>query len=165
MIRRLAAWSWAMRIAQALDRVGLAFEQHALDADQIAGQENHDDLPAAILDQAGPRDPTGVEQVDRSAVLAGVDQHVALAVTGRRPHSLPNRRFATDQHLAELRTVKRKTNIRHYLLTYADAARCGLQAARAWMTRASGMLIVGTKAGSRQVPARCRELEPYLCHR
>jgi hypothetical protein len=32
-----------MRIAQALDRVGLAFEQHALDADQIAGQENHDD--------------------------------------------------------------------------------------------------------------------------
>src|SRR4051812_11689983 len=42
-----------MCICQAFDRVWLALKQHALDAHQITGQENNDDLPTAVLDQAG----------------------------------------------------------------------------------------------------------------
>src|SRR5947208_4648886 len=67
-----------MCVRQAFDRVRLALKQNALDAHQIAGQENDDNLPTAVLDQAGPRDPPGFQQVDRSALLAGVDQDLSL---------------------------------------------------------------------------------------
>ena len=39
--------------------IGLALEQHALDAHQITGQEHDDELAAAILDLARARDPAG----------------------------------------------------------------------------------------------------------
>ena len=69
-----------MRSGQALDRVRLAFEQHALDAHQIAGQEHHNDLSAPILDNAGACNPAGFEEVDRAALLAGGDKDVAIVL-------------------------------------------------------------------------------------
>ena len=92
-------------IGQALDRVRLTFEQHAFDAHQIAGQENHHDLPTAILGRAGSRNPAGFQQVYRAALLAGTDKHLALAAEVGRSHSLSECRLATDQQITQFRTV------------------------------------------------------------
>src|SRR5215213_5345340 len=105
-------------IGQALDRVWLAFEQHALDTHQITGQEDHHDLPTAILGRAGSRNPAGFQQVYRAAFLAGTDQFRALATEGGRSHSLLEYRFATDQQITQLRTVQWITNIRHAVLLF-----------------------------------------------
>src|SRR3954471_9249088 len=102
-----------MHIGQTLDRVRLALQQHALNPHQITGQEHDDDLAPAILDNAGPRDPAGFEQVDRSALLAGADKEFALATPDGGPHRLSDRRVAADQQIAELGTVQRKTIIWH----------------------------------------------------
>jgi hypothetical protein len=90
---------------------GLAFEQHALDAHQVAGQENHHDLPTVIFGRAGSRDPAGLQQVDRSAVPAGTDKRLTLTVEAGRPHSLSDYRVTTDQQIAQLRAVQRIINI------------------------------------------------------
>ena len=95
-------------IGQALDRLRLPLEQHAFDAHQIAGQENHHDLPAAILGRAGSRNPAGLQQVYRAALLAGTDKHLTLAA-GAGPALIAclDDRLATDQQITQLRTVQR----------------------------------------------------------
>src|SRR5215213_7156277 len=48
-------------IGQALDRVRLTFEQHAFEAHEVTGQEDHHDLPTVILGLAGSRNPAGFQ--------------------------------------------------------------------------------------------------------
>src|SRR5215217_7772120 len=83
-------------IGQALDRVWLTFEQHAFEAHEVTGQEDHHDLPTVILGLAGSRNPAGFQQVYRAAFLAGTDQFRALAVEAGRFYSPLEYRFATD---------------------------------------------------------------------
>ena len=68
------------------------------------GRKTIDDLPTAILDRAGARNPTYSSKY--TVLLSSpVLTKTSPSRRGRRPHSLPECRLATDQQIAQLRTV------------------------------------------------------------
>src|SRR3954464_5818456 len=61
-------------MSPALDRLSLTFEQHTSDAHQITGGEDRHDLPTAIFQQAGSRNPAGFQEGKGASPHSSPDQ-------------------------------------------------------------------------------------------
>ena len=62
---------------QRLDRIGLARHEDRLDAADLAGQKQHNDLAAAVRERPAARQPAGFDRIEELVRLLHLYQDVA----------------------------------------------------------------------------------------